>query len=386
MNVMYNDFGKFSKAVLSMPSYEISDTLKSLFTKHRVNKFIIMSHNIYDEGQIKNLIHDLNRLYGNNTDIHDITTPMIMIDVEGGGFDKNKVLYSEVKKYIDNDLALRNYLSSCIVGVNRLASLDITSFINDIKCIDISLEEKFLIFIRSFKARYFYPSNRDIGILYENGDCVKSELLLASKMNAISIDLKMLGFNYVCAPVADLMVEGVDNMLVRKERLFSTSPDITLTLTQMSVDILNANGITPIVKHLLGHGMTVVDSHYVLPKVYLDIKELKKHFSIFSNLRHVSHFMVSHIDFHAIDNGIPLTLSKKGVDYIRNHVLKDIKNLVLISDAIEMGALYEDNNLSIILENIGEISQKMINVGIDNIICCLPEANKSILESFCTSV
>lgn len=365
-------FHDFSNVILAITPNEddagrITDVDRKLFQDNNVNQFIIMENNINNEDQLKSLVIDINSLCQGDV--------KIMIDIEGGGFDKNNVSYESIKDVFYNKVELKEYLRKQCVGVNRFAILDVNYFIEKIQNIDISTKEKFEAFVKKFEVDYFYASNRQIGEMYEQGNIDGARKLLKKKIEDISSDLNNFGFNFVCAPVADLMLDDVDNMLVQKDRLFSTCPDITLELAQMSIDIFNDNGITPIVKHIPGHGMTRTDSHYGLPYVSLSKEELDPHFKMFSDLKNVFHFMIAHIVYDSIDDK-PITISVEGILYIKNNILKNRGDAILITDAIEMGALYQDD---INPEKIADVSRKAFEAGADSILCCYPPASKAIL-------
>ena len=76
-------------------------------------------------------------------------------------------------------------------------------------------------------------------------------------------------------------------------------------------------GILTCAKHFPGHGETIKDSHYDLPLVnFKKIVLIRLNFILTKNLipQGISSVMVGHLNYPALDEGIPSSLSKKIVD------------------------------------------------------------------------
>jgi beta-N-acetylhexosaminidase len=146
--------------------------------------------------------------------------------------------------------------------------------------------------------------------------------------------LKSIGVNINTTPVLDLRVKGSSNII--GDRSFSDKPNIVSKIGDICIDYFHNNGIGTVIKHIPGHGLAKVDSHYFTPVV--DKKEsflLKKDFSAFKNKK--SFFaMTAHIIFKKIDNKNTVTHSKKLIKLIRDKI--GFKNL-LISDDLSMKSL-----------------------------------------------
>ena len=126
-------------------------------------------------------------------------------------------------------------------------------------------------------------------------------------------------------------------------------------------------GVSGVIKHIPGHGRSFQDSHLELPVVSTSLKELEEtDFSVFRALAPFSQFaMTSHLIYTALDDELPVTLSKKEIQYIREKI--GFKGLI-ISDAIDIRALsgnYTPDKIAqltleagvnIILECTGDIS------------------------------
>jgi len=95
--------------------------------------------------------------------------------------------------------------------------------------------------------------------------------------------------------------------------------------------------VLPIIKHIPGHGRAMVDSHEHLPVVSTSLAELEKtDFIPFKELGDIPFAMTAHIIFEALDAKDPVTLSKAGIEYIRNNI--GYKNLIMTDD-LSMKAL-----------------------------------------------
>ena len=96
-------------------------------------------------------------------------------------------------------------------------------------------------------------------------------------------------------------------------------------------------GILTCAKHFPGHGETIKDSHFDLPLVNfekhrIDSIEIYPYKKLIP--QGISSIMVGHLNYPALDEGIPSSLSKKIVDGLLIKKL-GFKGLV-ITDALEM--------------------------------------------------
>ena len=146
--------------------------------------------------------------------------------------------------------------------------------------------------------------------------------------------LKSIGVNINTTPVLDLRVKGSSNII--GDRSFSDKPNIVSKIGDICIDYFHNNGIGTVIKHIPGHGLAKVDSHYFTPVVDKKVSFLlKKDFSAFKNKK--SFFaMTAHIIFKKIDNKNTVTHSKKLIKLIRDKI--GFKNL-LISDDLSMKSL-----------------------------------------------
>jgi len=154
--------------------------------------------------------------------------------------------------------------------------------------------------------------------------------------NAIGGLLYAHGITVDCAPLLDVPVGGADPVI--GDRAFSADPDAVCALGRAFVDGMSGAGVTPIVKHIPGHGRAPVDSHKARPVVEdpLDILDASD-FKPFRALSGAPWAMVAHVVYSAVDPALPATVSPTVVDrLIRGHLGFPG---VLISDCIYMDSL-----------------------------------------------
>ncbi len=146
--------------------------------------------------------------------------------------------------------------------------------------------------------------------------------------------LKSMGLNINTVPVLDLKIKGASNII--GDRSFSKNPKIVSKIGDYCIQYFRENGIGTVIKHIPGHGLAKVDSHYYTPVVnkkknYL----LKKDFAPFKNKK-TFFAMTAHIIFESIDKNNTVTHSKQMIRLIRNYI--GFKN-ILISDDLSMKSL-----------------------------------------------
>ena len=146
--------------------------------------------------------------------------------------------------------------------------------------------------------------------------------------------LKLIGVNINTSPVLDLRMKGASNII--GNRSFSNNPLIVSKIGDYCIDCFHKNGIGTVMKHIPGHGLAKVDSHYFTPVVKKKLSYLsKKDFVAFKNKK-TFFAMTAHIIFNQIDNKYVVTHSKKLIKLIRNNI--KFKN-ILISDDLSMKSL-----------------------------------------------
>ncbi|MCP5382112.1 MAG: beta-N-acetylhexosaminidase [Kordiimonadaceae bacterium] len=152
----------------------------------------------------------------------------------------------------------------------------------------------------------------------------------------IASDLIKIGINVDCFPVADIYYEGADKVI--GDRAYGDNANKVTTLARAAAEGMIAGGVTPVIKHIPGHGRADVDSHKSLPKVDTTLDELKKtDFIPFRKLNDFPCAMTAHVIYSAIDSENCATISRKIIgEIIRGEIAF---RGVLFSDDLSMKAL-----------------------------------------------
>lgn len=132
----------------------------------------------------------------------------------------------------------------------------------------------------------------------------------ATRLNhrLLAHELRTVGIDVDCAPVADLRIEGADAII--GDRAFGTRPEPIVHLGRAAMEGLMAGGVAPIVKHIPGHGRAKADSHLELPVVPEEHGLLSEtDFAPFKGLADAPMAMTAHIVYADIDSDRPATQS-----------------------------------------------------------------------------
>jgi len=186
----------------------------------------------------------------------------------------------------------------------------------------------------------------------------------------IAADLNPLGIDVNCAPCIDVLCEVTHDVI--GDRAFSDNPqDIAEKGLAVAKAYIDEN-ITPIMKHIPGHGRAASDSHFDLPVVTTSIEELEQ--TDFEPFRHLSvaaeadkiWAMVAHVVYTALDESLPATISKDAINAIRADIGFDG---LLIADDISMKALDKFGTLS-------DRAIKTLDAGCDATLYCAGKLNE----------
>jgi beta-N-acetylhexosaminidase len=146
--------------------------------------------------------------------------------------------------------------------------------------------------------------------------------------------LNSIGININTSPVLDLRLKGSSNVI--GDRSFSKDPKVVSKIGDYCIQYYKENKIGTVIKHIPGHGLAKVDSHYFTPTINKKLNFLLKNdFIAFKNKR-TFFAMTGHLIFKKIDSKNTVTHSKKLIKLIRDKI--GFKNL-LISDDLSMKSL-----------------------------------------------
>jgi len=202
-----------------------------------------------------------------------------------------------------------------------------------------------------------YPNAAALGAIWR-ADAEKGlrAAWLMSRLHAF--DLLRLGINVDCLPVLDVAVPGVHDVI--GNRAYGQDPEIVSAMGKAAAEGLKAGGLLPVMKHMPGHGRTMVDSHHDLPVVHASRAELEAcDFVPFRRMKDELMAMSAHIVFTAIDADNPATTSATVVrEIVRGHIGFDG---LLMSDDVSMNALAGD---------MAERTKGIVAAGLDMVLHC----------------
>jgi beta-N-acetylhexosaminidase len=121
------------------------------------------------------------------------------------------------------------------------------------------------------------------------------------------------------------------------DRALSSDPETVARLGAAMAEGILAEGVTPIMKHVPGHGRAQVDSHFSLPHIGATEAELAVDFYPFIANSHLPWAMTAHIVYSALDPDYPATLSAKVISRVIRGLI-GFKG-ILVSDDLAMQAL-----------------------------------------------
>lgn len=171
-------------------------------------------------------------------------------------------------------------------------------------------------------------------------DLARSDPRLACEMawlgaRLVAHDLHALGVNVDCAPVLDVPAPG--GHAVIGDRAYGDDPETVTVLAQVAAEGLMAGGVSPVIKHIPGHGRAGADSHLQLPVVTASLAELEVDFAPFRALADAPMAMTAHVVYAAVDPDRPATTSPRVIaEIVRGRI--GFSGL-LMSDDISMQAL-----------------------------------------------
>lgn len=187
------------------------------------------------------------------------------------------------------------------------------------------------------------PAPHSFGTLYEHDEDLAYQ---STYENALLMghELRDLGIHVNCTPLGDLPVIGGHDVI--ENRAFSSDLETVVNLCLAVIEGMQDMGITPVLKHMPGHGRATVDSHTDLPRVSApptilsdtDFECFRRILKGLNNmLRPLPWGMTAHVIYESIDPRMPATLSSHVIDYV---IRGDIDfSGFLISDCITMNAL-----------------------------------------------
>ena len=96
-----------------------------------------------------------------------------------------------------------------------------------------------------------------------NKDKKKFEIVYKLFVDKTSYLLNLIGVNINTVPVLDLRVNGASKVI--GDRSYSKNKKIVSKLGDICIELFQNNSIGTVMKHIPGHGLAKVDSHYSTP-------------------------------------------------------------------------------------------------------------------------
>ncbi len=205
----------------------------------------------------------------------------------------------------------------------------------------------------------YWRASPPAGKLAAIAGCNIEQACEAIRLNArlIASELRGLGINVNCAPVADILIEGAHQIV--GDRAYGSDPEQVATLASAMADGLMEGGVLPVLKHIPGHGRALADSHEALPVVDTKLEELRRtDFVPFKRLNNLPFAMTAHVLYTAIDPNQLATVSPAAIRLIREELGFDG---CLMSDDLSMHAMTGD---------FGERTQRTLDAGCDLVLHC----------------
>jgi beta-N-acetylhexosaminidase len=201
-----------------------------------------------------------------------------------------------------------------------------------------------------------FPGNAAIGM---DEEPVKRAIEFAT---VTSKEMKVVGLNMNFAPVVDVQRGEIEKHLAG--RSFGEDPEVVAFLGRTVVKHLQKNGIMAVAKHFPGLGRAEVDPHFHLPKINIDLEEMKRiNFPPFAAAieEGVCGIMTSHAIYPVLDPERPATLSPM----VLTEVLRESMGFrgLTITDDLEMGAIATD-------WSVADGALKSFQAGADILLIC----------------
>lgn len=188
---------------------------------------------------------------------------------------------------------------------------------------------------------------------------------IRSVSECMALECKELGITVNCAPVLDVMYEQTHSSI--GDRAYSDDAALVSILAQEVCTQFLSVGVTPVIKHMPGHGRAQCDSHLDLPVINAPLQAMiHTDFRPFKELAAQNYGsalwgMSAHIIYSEIDPDYPASLS---ADLIQN-IIRSYLGFegVLLSDDLDMKALQSYGD-------IGQRAKICLQAGCDLALYC----------------
>lgn len=179
-----------------------------------------------------------------------------------------------------------------------------------------------------------YPTGEAFDRLYAIAPASAIEAARAGG-KAMALELSAMGITVDYHPPLDVRQPGANDVI--GDRSLGSEPMQVAAIGRAILDGLAAGGVTGCIKHMPGHGRSMVDTHKEMPTVHATAQELEHDLQPFLSLNSALIGMTGHLKFPVWDADQPATLSATIIsDVIRGAIGFDG---LLLTDDIDMEAL-----------------------------------------------
>lgn len=179
-----------------------------------------------------------------------------------------------------------------------------------------------------------YPAGEAFDQLYGRAPASAIEAARAGG-EAMALELAAMGITVTYHPPLDLRQPGAHDVI--GDRALGAEPMQIAALGRAILDGLARGGVTGCIKHMPGHGRSMVDTHKEVPSVHESAEELESDLAPFRALNSAKIGMTGHLIFPVWDAENPATLSPTVIrEIIRGEI--GFEGL-LLTDDIDMEAL-----------------------------------------------
>lgn len=188
--------------------------------------------------------------------------------------------------------------------------------------------------VQRLRAPYWREWQPPLDTVASSASLEQAARAMRLRMRIIAAELRAVGIDADCAPVADVAREATHPFL--KNRCYGTDPETVSVIARAVAEGLAEGGVWPVVKHMPGHGLSQMDTHLDLPTVTASAEDLDRiDFAPFKALNDLPMAMTAHIVYAAHDH-LPATQSPKMIRLIRERIGF---NGLLMTDDLNMEAL-----------------------------------------------
>lgn len=135
----------------------------------------------------------------------------------------------------------------------------------------------------------------------------------------IAHELRTLGIDANCAPLLDIARPNTHPIL--RNRCYGTQVAEVVRIGRAVVDGQEQGGVFSVIKHMPGHGLAQIDSHFDVPRIEATAEVLDSmDFAAFRPFADLPMGMTAHLLYAALGETAPATTSPSMIGRIRNEI------------------------------------------------------------------